>query len=241
MGGWFFSAAPKWGLFGGGDVLDMYSEDGREFGIFDSTDAEGLAAAEEIAAAGLAADGIDWAEEEITDSVEPVPTQDSQSQLVLTDLSDIASVAPKEEDPRPQESEELPAASVIHLDLTGNEIAALPHQDITALPEGESKVTMLTAPVKYMLVQSVGEYKAFKTRARGDYPAVDFDKQMLIVLESDSNLPDKVFEIINAEETDGKLLVTYRVNVFGLDKKTNTHTVWPVNKTQSEIWLKQQL
>ena len=91
----------------------------------------------------------------------------------------------------------------------------------------------------YFLIKNTNEYKAFKTKARGGYPEVDFGKQMLVVLESEGALPDKVFEIDSAEVQDGKLLVKYRVNVFGLDEKTNTHTVFSVAKTDLPVELKQ--
>lgn len=110
-----------------------------------------------------------------------------------------------------------------------------------ALPQEESKITMLDAPIKYLLIKSTEEYKKFKNTARGSYPKVDFNKQMLVVLESDSNLPDKVFEIQNVQEQDGKLLVTYRVNIFCLEKKLNTHSVQAVKKSALPVELKQVL
>ncbi|MBO7238269.1 MAG: hypothetical protein J6U96_03130, partial [Elusimicrobiaceae bacterium] len=73
------------------------------------------------------------------------------------------------------------------------------------------------------------------------YPVVDFNKQMLIVLESDSNFPDNVFEIVSADKQDGALVVSYRVNVLGLNKKINSHTVLAVDKTQLPLELKQVL
>ena len=40
---------------------------------------------------------------------------------------------------------------------------------------------------------------------------------------------------------DGKILVTYRVNVFGLDKKINTHSAVRIAKRDLPIELKQVL
>ena len=92
-----------------------------------------------------------------------------------------------------------------------------------------------------MVIRTLEEYKQFKRRARGDYPQVDFNKQQVVVLESVSNLPDKVFEIVSAKEENGKLLVQYRVNVFGLDKKINTHSAVAVPKSQLPVEIKQVL
>lgn len=105
----------------------------------------------------------------------------------------------------------------------------------------DSNISMIVLPVTYRVIKNTQEYRQFKTQARGSYPQVNFAKQMLVVLESDSNFPDKVFEIESAKPKDGKLEVRYRVNVFGLDKKINTHSVIAVDKTQLPVELKQVL
>ena len=69
----------------------------------------------------------------------------------------------------------------------------------------------------------------------------DFSKNNVLVLESGSNLPDKAFEIVSVNEDKGKMLVQYRINVFGLDKKTNTHNVVVVSKKNIPLELKQVL
>ena len=100
---------------------------------------------------------------------------------------------------------------------------------------------MINAPVKARVIKSTADYKKFKQSARGEYPQVDFNKQMVVVLESDSNLPDKVFEIDDVQTQDGHLLVLYRVNIFGLDKKINTHSAKAVQKSVLPLTLKQVL
>ena len=107
--------------------------------------------------------------------------------------------------------------------------------------EGPSSIVMIAAPVKPLVIKTLDEYKDFKRRARGSYPTANFATEQVLVLESDSNLPDKVFEIQKVEEKDGNLVVLYRVNVFGLDKKTNTHSAVLIKKTALPIELKQVL
>jgi len=102
-----------------------------------------------------------------------------------------------------------------------------------------SSIVMIAAPVEPLLIKTTEEYKQFKRRARGSYPTADFSKHQVLVLESTSNLPDKVFEIQDVQEKDGKWLVTYRVSVFGLDKKTNTHTASLMPKKDLPLELKQ--
>jgi len=105
--------------------------------------------------------------------------------------------------------------------------------------EPKSSIVMIAAPVEPLLIKTTDEYKEFKRRARGSYPSADFSKEQVLVLESSSNLPDKVFEIQDVQEQDGKIVVTYRVSVFGLDKKTNTHSARVMKKTDLPLELKQ--
>ena len=105
--------------------------------------------------------------------------------------------------------------------------------------EQPSSIVMLSAPVEPLLIKTTAEYKEFKRRARGSYPSADFSKEQVLVLESTSNLPDKIFEIQDVQEKDGKWLVIYRVSVFGLDKKTNTHSAWVMKKKDLPLELKQ--
>lgn len=151
---------------------------------------------------------------------DPSSQQEPQTEetIILNNLQDRALSAPRLED-------------IVAQDPTAN------------LPEDTqpTSITMLSAPVKVRLIKSTDEYKEFKKIARGKYPQVDFNKQMVVVLESDSNLPDKVFEIQKIEEKDGKILVSYRVNVFGLENKLNTHTVQSFQKSTLPVELKQVL
>ena len=107
--------------------------------------------------------------------------------------------------------------------------------------ETDTKISMIEAPVQARVIKNLEEYKKFKRTARGKYPEANFSKDYVVVLESTSNLPDKVFEIQEVQEIDGKILVIYRVNIFGLDQKTNTHSAVRVDKRDLPIELKQVL
>ena len=136
---------------------------------------------------------------------------------------------------------EKPDASLVKLDdsavVGGQAQRALAAQT----PQEESKISMIEAPVEALLIKSMEEYRAFKRRARGSYPEVNFAKENVLVLESAGNLPDKVFEIQTVADADGKRIVTYRVSVFGLDKKINTHSVKVIDKKDLPLELKQVL
>ena len=105
--------------------------------------------------------------------------------------------------------------------------------------EPPSGIVMIAAPVEPLLIKTAEEYKAFKRRARGSYPSANFAKDNVLVLESTSNLPDKVFEIQDVREQNGKMVVTYRVNMFGLNKKTNTHSAVLIKKRDLPLEFKQ--
>lgn len=105
----------------------------------------------------------------------------------------------------------------------------------------KSAISMINAPVSAKLIKTAEEYKAFKRTARGKYPSANFATDNVLVLESTSNLPDKVFEIQDVSEEGGKMVVTYRVSVFGLDKKTNTHSAVLIQKRDLPLELKQVL
>ena len=234
-GGWFFTSLPRWRA-PQGEVEEMYSQDGASLGIFDNIPPEDLAAAEAVAAYGL--------NQQVALPEEQTPDQNGAalpSQISLTDAKDIAGFAPVEKETEETGVMVLPVKPA-ELNLTGNEtVGSVPGDQQETAAEEDSKIAMIDAPVKYFLIKNLDEYKKFKTRARGSYPDVNFKKQMIVVLESDSNLPDNIFEIDSAAPQDGKLIVKYRVNVFDLDKKINTHTVLPVDKTNTPVELKQVL
>ncbi len=235
-GGWFFNQLPN-PRSPKGEVEELYQEDGESLGIFDDIPAEDMAAAEAVASEALNL------QMEPLSSALKMSEDEVPSQMVLSDLSEIVSIVAKEKEEDEQMTPQLPKAA-LELSLTGTETVALPSLTQQAVSEGEeetSRISLIAAPVKNFLIKNTQDYKDFKTRARGGYPEVDFNKKMLIVLESDSNLPDNIFEIVSAEIQDGKLLVSYRVNVFGLDKKTNTHAVLAVDKTELPVELKQVL
>lgn len=105
----------------------------------------------------------------------------------------------------------------------------------------DSKITLIEAPVSVKRIADLSAYKTFKQTARGSYPVADFAKEEVIVLESASNLPDNVFEIVDITPQADSLRVRYRVNILGLDKKINTHSAQKINKSALPVTLEQVL
>ncbi|MDR1123287.1 MAG: hypothetical protein LBL61_01485 [Elusimicrobiota bacterium] len=113
-----------------------------------------------------------------------------------------------------------------------------PDEDGAPLPQDDkSRFTMLIAPVKYHLVKEAATYAAFKKS--GAYPAVDFKKDMIILLESDGYLANGFFEIDSAEDGPEAITIDYKVNIIGSDERREAmaHVVLP--KSGKEIILRQ--
>ena len=171
-------------------------------------------------------------QEIVTDNL-PKSSAELPSQLVRSDLpEDVVlggEAAPTEE-----------KTSGVVLSDGQNTVVLNAQKPAQRAADGTS-ITMIEAPVAVKRIKTLDDYKAFKRTALGSYPVADFAKEEVVVLESQSNLPDKVFEIVSVEPDGDNLKLSYRVNVFGLDKKTNTHSAQKINKTKANIILEQVL
>lgn len=183
--------------------------------------------------------GVTYAEKEA-----PIKKPQGRSHLSSIDVPELEAIISKAGAvyyPAKQSSEPAQLPPSIELD-SQTQVALGPEGPLPISPaDSETKIAMIDAPVQALVIKTLGEYRQFKRRARGSYPTVDFTKHHVLVLESASNLPDKAFEIDSTREEDGKLQVYYRVNVFGLDKKTNTHNVVVISKKELPLTLKQVL
>jgi len=184
------------------------------------------------------ADGV--AEENGENDV-PQSGTDLPSQLSPIQLEGISEVyGYKKPEPEEQDFSQTAKKSGGVVDLSGAE-NNVPAATDNARQAMSSNITMIEAPVKARIIETNEQYKEFKRSARGSYPMADFETEQVLVLESQSNLPDKVFEIAGIEPAGDKMVVLYRVNVFGLDKKTNTHSAVKMDKTDLPIVLEQVL
>ena len=81
-----------------------------------------------------------------------------------------------------------------------------------------NRVTMIVAPVKYHLIKDNAAFNDFKKQfpaQAGALPKVDFNKEMVIFLESDSKLSNAFFEIDKTDSSGEELTVFYRVKLIG--------------------------
>jgi len=158
------------------------------------------------------------------------------SQLVRTDLPEDIVIGG--EVASSQEPEARPSGVVLS---DGQNTVVLNSQKPAQRAADGTNITMIEAPVQAKRIKTLDEYKAFKREARGSYPTADFATEEVIVLESASNLPDKVFEIVDVMPEEDVLKVRYRVNVFGLGDKINTHSAKKISKSTKNIILEQVL
>ena len=160
---------------------------------------------------------------------------DLPSQLVRANLPEDIVIGGEV---NPSQEQEKPAGVVLS---DGQNTVVLNSQKPAQRAADGTSITMIEAPVSLKRISNLDEYKQFKQVARGSYPSADFAKEEILVLESQSNLPDKVFEIVDVVEEGETRKLRYRVNVFGLDKKVNTHSALKIDKSPSTIILEQVL
>jgi len=104
-----------------------------------------------------------------------------------------------------------------------------------------SSISMITSPVDYRIIRTEKDYAAFKKTAKGSFPAVDFNKQAFLILESQDKMPDNIFEIAAVRQENGGTVVDYRVNIIGLRIRPQSHTYQVIDKNISKVTLNQIL
>lgn len=217
------------GMVVGGTCVRLYMGDGRAAHACACNAHKGMESLDiaQLENASLAA-GLQEVADNVLKSSAEIP-----SQLVKTAWPE-GMVLASESKP----TDEKPAGVVLS---DGQNTVVLNAQKPVQRAADGTSITMIEAPVTVKRIKTLAQYKAFKQVARGSYPTVDFAKEEVIALESASNLPDKVFEIVQIAPEGKNLKVTYRVNVFGLDQKTNTHSVQKIKKNSSPVVLEQVL
>lgn len=104
----------------------------------------------------------------------------------------------------------------------------------------KNRLSIIKAPVKYHLIKNQGEYDAFKKQNSGPYNAkVNFGKEMLLLLESDSKLSSGFFEIDEVIEENKTLDVYYRVNIIGTSSRQDVMPYKILSKSNKAVVLKQ--
>ncbi len=113
-------------------------------------------------------------------------------------------------------------------------------QKISKDQELKNRLSIIKAPVKYHLIKNQGEYDAFKKQNPGPYNAkINFAKEMLLLLESDSRLSSGFFEIDEVLEEKNTIDVYYRVSIIGTSARQDIMPYKVLTKSNKKISLKQ--
>jgi hypothetical protein len=103
----------------------------------------------------------------------------------------------------------------------------------------KSRFTMIIAPVKHIVIKDKAAYDRFKKENRGGYPDVDFSRDMIVFLESDSRLSNGFFEISEAGPQGEDITVSYKVNIIGSAARPDKMAYAVVPKSDKKIVLSQ--
>lgn len=104
--------------------------------------------------------------------------------------------------------------------------------------ESENQISFIKAPVKYRIVNKFSQYQKVKDNLA--YTGkVDFSKEMLILLESDSNLSDGFFQIKNIENNGKEIIVSYSFNIIGANDRESKISAQKTPKSDLPIILQQ--
>ena len=135
------------------------------------------------------------------------------------------------------------AAKIKHMMPEGYEAEELLYDDEGQLLEGadpKGRFTLILAPVKYQVIKDAAAFAKFTAgRFQGQYPKVDFNKDMIIFIESDSQLAHGFFEIERVDPGEDAITIYYKLNIIGSAERSDimAHTVQP--RSDKKIILQQ--
>lgn len=102
-----------------------------------------------------------------------------------------------------------------------------------------SRITLIGAPVKPHIIRNDGDYSAFKKGRKGNFEKIDFTKDMIVFLESDTNMSNGFFEIAEVLPQEDMVLVEYRVNIIGSSEKKDIMPYKVLKQTDKPVKFKQ--
>jgi len=98
----------------------------------------------------------------------------------------------------------------------------------------------MTAAVSHKVFRTQKDYAAFTSTHRGDFPKADFRSQMVVMLLSMSDFPNRIFEITDCVYSSGKITVKYKINpLSAADQQDDAYSAAVVKKSGAKIVLEQ--
>jgi len=129
----------------------------------------------------------------------------------------------------------------VNPDMSDKMPEALPQDESMAEnQELKNRLTMIKIPVDYKLIKTAKDYEQFKKDNVGPYRAkVDFAKEMILFLESGSNLSSGFLDIDSVKEDKDVITVFYRVNIIGTAQKQDIMPYKIIDKSDKKLVLEQ--
>ncbi len=125
----------------------------------------------------------------------------------------------------------------VDMPIVDEELAATDEEGDDSLQN--SRITIIGAPVKFHVIKNEGEYSAFKKSRKGTFENIDFTKDMIVFLESDTNMSNGFFEIAEVLPQEDEVLVAYRVNIIGSSEKKDIMPYKVFEQTDKPVKFKQ--
>ncbi len=182
----------------------------------------------------------------------------NEGNIRLIKEKDFKEVAEKPKDPMAELAELARSRNKVMVKLDENELDSKinlydkikKEENIkrTYVPEPGKEINSVTpiyAPCNYKVFKTKDEWESFishnKVKERLN---IDFSKENVLILVSDSILPSGIFEIDSYEKKANKIIVKYRVNVFEIaeentSSKADYYTAIKIPKGYKEVELKQ--
>ena len=110
--------------------------------------------------------------------------------------------------------------------------------------QGDSKITMIKAPVDYKLFKDSKTWGAFTSSHKGNFPDIDFSRENVVILVSLSDFPSGIFKITDVIKETKEIIIKYRVNplIMAVGNKPDIHkhyTASSISKADLPILLVQ--
>lgn len=135
-----------------------------------------------------------------------------------------------------EESKE-PQTAIIYEEESAQELGEESSQESEEI---ENQISFIQAPVRYRLIQNSSQYQKVKDNLTFA-GKVDFSKEMLLLLESASNLSDGFFQIKSVENNGKEIIVSYSFNIIGANDKESKISAQKTAKSDLPVILQQVL
>lgn len=126
----------------------------------------------------------------------------------------------------------------VPLPSSSEEVSVSYQEDPTLEKE---KITMIKAPAKYAIIKDNSEYQKVKNLLSLEDNKIDFSKDMLILVQSDTQLNDGFFQIKDVQNNGKEILVSYSFNFIGAKDRVGKISAQKIKKSSLPVVLQQVL